>query len=98
MKRVWAAFNASCAGKPAGCITRQGYRETRLNSTNYKAHRLIWKLFTGKEPPATIDHRDRDEANNQWRNLRPATQLEQTWNSQDRCDNTSGFRGVEGTQ
>ena len=74
-------WNTRYAGKIAGFIHKQGYREIPINHRHYKSHRVIWKLMTSKEPPITIDHRDGDRANNSWSNLRAATKQEQRWNS-----------------
>jgi hypothetical protein len=54
-----------------------GYYRVWLNGHYYRAHRVIWKLMTGDEPPETIDHVDGDRLNNRWANLRAATQAEQ---------------------
>lgn len=59
--------------------------------------RFLRGLLEGGFPSeaATIDHVDRNPANNRWANLRPATYREQTWNQRvRRKNNTSGFRGV----
>lgn len=94
IKRIWALFNTRDAGTIAGCIVPDGYRDVGLCLAVWPAHRLIWKLVTGKEPPLTIDHIDGDRANNRWANLRPATKTRQSWNSGLRKNNTSGQRGV----
>ena len=40
----------------------------------YLMHRIIWKLVTGEDPPEQIDHIDHNPFNNQWSNLRLASQ------------------------
>jgi hypothetical protein len=60
----------------------------------YKAHRIIWKLVTGAEPPAFIDHIDGDNLNNRWENLRAATNGQNIQNAKLRKDNKSGHKGV----
>ena len=89
-KKGWAVWNSHYPGKIAGAITNTGHR---LLGSGYLAHRLIFKMVTGKEP-ASIDHADGNPANNAWRNLRVATKTEQAWNSWLRVDNSSGYRGV----
>lgn len=42
---------------------------------------MIWKLVTGEDPTAIIDHKDRDSRNNRWRNLREATKSQNNINS-----------------
>ena len=93
-KREWARWNARYAGSVAGMIDPRGYRRLRIDRHRYKAHRLIWKLMTGNEPPETIDHIDGGFDNNAWHNLRAATQQQQTLNTRLRKDNPSGYRGV----
>jgi hypothetical protein len=92
----WRIWNGKNAGKIAGNIANNGYRYIQLTKTKRRlqlSHRMIWKLFTGKEPPDTIDHIDGNPLNNAWRNLRAATQTEQRHNERPR-KNISGYRGV----
>lgn len=44
------------------------------------AHRIAWKLHYRSEPPAIIDHIDRDKSNNKIANLRSATAAENNAN------------------
>lgn len=92
--RGWRIFNAKNAGRVAGTLHGAGYRSLAIKPKFYLAHRIIWKLVTGREPPDQIDHKDTNRLNNAWQNLRPATQPEQNWNASIHRDNTSGFRGV----
>ena len=92
--REWARWNARYAGTVAGMISTRGYRRLRIDRHRYKAHRVIWKLMTGEEPPETIDHIDGGFDNNAWCNLRAATQQQQTLNTRLRKDNPTGYRGV----
>lgn len=72
--REYRRWNTRYAGLEAFVhVTKWGHRRGRLDGVSYLAHRIIWKLVTGKEPPDVIDHRDRDGQNNRWRNLRKAT-------------------------
>jgi hypothetical protein len=57
------------------------------------AHRVIWKMITGEEPPRIIDHSDRDKGNNRWSNLRAATPAQNGAN-RERALPPSGFYGV----
>ena len=61
------------AGKPAGRLSAEGYVQIAFKRKLYMAHRLIWKLKTGQEPSAQIDHKDRVRSNNRWCNLRKAS-------------------------
>lgn len=93
-KRSCSAWNARYPGTIAGTIDNSGHRSVLVNYRSYLAHRIIWKLMTGEEPPPTIDHGNRNPGDNRWTNLRPATCGEQVWNSRLRKDNRSGRRGV----
>ena len=44
------------------------------------AHRVAWKMVTGKDPVDTIDHINRDPHDNRWVNLRGATRTQQNAN------------------
>lgn len=91
--RAAAIFNSRCAGKLAGRVDEFGYRIVKLGRP-YRAHRLIWKLVTGEEPPESIDHVNGDRDNNRFTKLRSATVPEQGWNRKLKRTNTSGYRGV----
>ena len=91
---MWKRWNTRYAGKPAGLINHNGYWLVAIDDRKYLAHRAIWKMTTGKEPPLIIDHKDGNPANNRWSNLRAATALEQQWNRRLGKTNSSGFKGV----
>jgi predicted alpha-1,6-mannanase (GH76 family) len=50
--------------------------------------------MTSKWPLFSIDHRDRNRANNRWKNLRRSTRAVEWCNQTLRSDNKSGVRGV----
>lgn len=50
-----------------------GYLRGNLNKRAYLAHRIVWKLVRGTEPPDIVDHRDGIPTNNRDENLREAT-------------------------
>jgi HNH endonuclease len=90
----WTRWNILFAGVRAETKGGGGYIVVRIKHRRYLAHRIIWKLTTGAEPPLEIDHKDRNRTNNRVTNLRAATDSEQNWNSKIRKTNTSGRRGV----
>jgi hypothetical protein len=92
--RAWHSWTVRYAGKKAGTTNNNGYHNLNFNGMTYLASRVITKWMTGDDPPRTVDHRDHDRLNDRWENLRPATQLEQTWNRRVLRKSTSGFRGV----
>ena len=68
-------------GSIAGHLSAsRGHVQVMLERRQYLAHRVIWKWMTGEDPPALIDHIDRDPANNRWCNLRLATARQNTRN------------------
>jgi hypothetical protein len=90
--RAYGMWNTRYAGKPV-CVEKSGYLYVGLVGARFYAHRVIWKLMTGEEPPDDVDHSDRDRTNNRWSNLRKATRQQTAWNS-NRTKNATGFRGV----
>ena len=74
-------------GKEAGYINSHGYRCIFLNKKLIKTHRLIYILHYGDIPNNfTIDHIDKNRANNKIENLRIATYQENNRNK-----NSKGF-------
>jgi len=84
-------FNARFAGKEAGTVESWGYRQLRVYGKLQMAHRVIWKMVKGEEPPDHLDHKDGDPSNNRWKNLRDATAFSNVWNRSQNRNNTSGF-------
>jgi len=81
-------------GRPAfRTRTALGYAKGRIGGPEYYAHRVIWKMMTGDDPPE-IDHRDGDVTNNRFSNLRHGSGGANERNSKLRKDSTSGAVGV----
>jgi hypothetical protein len=72
--------------KPAGCKSQNGYMITNYmfkgNRRKYLIHRLIWIWHHGNDPD-TIDHINRDRADNRIENLRDVSL---SVNHMNRCD------------
>jgi hypothetical protein len=83
-----ASRNGALAGSLAGSIDKDGYRWVRVDGARYAATSLIWTLRTGEWPKEQIDHRDPDgpkcDFGNRWENLRPASPMQNRWNSRSR--------------
>ena len=94
--RVALAWNAKYAGKRAGTTTpigRSGHYII-INKQPFVLSRIVWQIMNGKPPPNEIDHRDGNNTNNRWDNLRLASRTRNNQNKGEYRNNTSGFKGV----
>ena len=55
---------------PVGSPEKHGHLVVGIGHSYFKVHRLAWKIYTGEEPPAFIDHANRNPSDNSWNNLR----------------------------
>ncbi len=83
----------SC-GDVAGSLSREGVVSIRIKKSIYKAHRLAWLYMTGSLPKEHIDHINRVPSENQFNNLREATNQQNIFNSGISKNNKCGFKGV----
>jgi hypothetical protein len=60
-------------GDVAGSFNNYGRRQIKISGRVYAAHRLAFLWMTGEWPKVHVDHKNRDPADNSWRNLREAT-------------------------
>lgn len=81
-------------GKIAGCLDPDGRIKIRIEGTLYLASRLAVLYMTGRWPPNHADHRNLDQANNRWSNLRLATGFQNNGNIRMKKKNRVGFKGV----
>jgi hypothetical protein len=81
-------------GATAGYTNTIGYTVIQINGHKLHAHRLAWLYMTGEWPDCQIDHINRIRSDNRFVNLRQATILQNSHNTKDRVNNTSGHRGV----
>lgn len=87
-------WNGRHKNKPAFTTKdKNGYYHGTINSINYLAHRVIYKMVYGVEPEF-IDHDDGNPSNNSLDNLNSVTRKENNSNSKKRSDNKSGVVGV----
>jgi len=107
-KLTWKVSSARNikVGDEAGCLIKsgkgKGYRQLQINGICYKAHRIIWYMYTGEDPKdMTIDHINTDNnaplekmKPNNVQNLRRATNDENLYNQKKSKNNTSGYKGI----
>lgn len=67
-------------GKPAGRVSKAGYVRLSVDNVRYRAHRLAWFYMTGQWPALQVDHKNGVRHDNRWRNLREATQVQNSAN------------------
>lgn len=79
--------------KPVGTTDARGYLTVQFDKNIYLIHRLIYKMFTGKEPDY-LDHINGISNDNRIENLKEVTQSENTFKGCIRKNNTSGFIGI----
>lgn len=82
------------AGDTVGYPSAFGYLILTVDGAPYPAHRIIWKLVAGTEPPANIDHKNRIKTDNRWANLRAATTAQNNANKGITRANSVGRKGV----
>lgn len=91
-------FQANCTdGQPgsiAGSLKKDGQIWIRINGTKYTLHRLAWLYMTGEWPAGMIDHKDLDNTNNAWSNLREACNGTNKMNTGPQANNKLGVKNV----
>lgn len=85
-----------CGNMAGSAILKEGrtYVQIQFFKKKYLAHRIVWKMHYGTEPPPIIDHIDGDGTNNRISNLREATIYQNGWNTKKSSRNRSGYKGV----
>lgn len=62
------------SGKKVGWKDKRGYFHVNFRNVTYKLHRIVYKMWHGKDPGnKVIDHRDGNPSNNSITNLRCVT-------------------------
>jgi hypothetical protein len=70
--------------KKVGHKNHEGYVYVYVDGKQYFAHRIIWKLETGREPEGVIDHINGETSDNRIENLRDVTHTENMRNRRSR--------------
>lgn len=87
--RAWAAHKQRI-GEASRSTDGQRYVRVCIEYSIFKAHRIIWKMVTGREPPPIIDHINRNTKDDRWCNLRQGT------SSQSNANRRSIGRSLKG--
>ena len=80
-------------GSVAGTVSKRGYIHIQHMNKIYKAHRLVYLMFTG-QMCSLLDHINGVLTDNRIENLRPATAVQNQRNAVIRKDNSSGVKNV----
>jgi hypothetical protein len=93
--RNFHRWNKRYSGEEAfTSVHKNGGKHGSIDWQPFVAHRVIWKLVTGKEPGIMVDHVDRDRSNNRWDNLRNVERFQNAINQGQHKNNRSGHPGV----
>jgi len=79
---------------PAGWKSPKGHIIVCVFGTNFKAHRIVWAMQTGRWPTKQVDHKNRNGSDNRWHNLRLASNGQNRSNSKTGRNSRSGFKCV----
>ena len=91
---LWRVFQGnSTAGKRAGTLRKDNYRQVGINKTIHYKHRLIFLYHRGYMPKE-IDHIDGNPKNNHIENLREVTHSQNQRNMKKCLSVSSKYKGV----
>ena len=79
-------------GEVVGSLHKYGYLTVSIKYTEYKVHRLIWKMLTGTDPEFEIDHINHNRSDNRIENLRDTKENHK--NKSKYKTNTSGHSNI----
>ncbi len=83
-------------GHPIRKANGKGYIQVAIDGVQYCAHKIIFKMVTGRDAEGDLDHWDGDTLNNRWPNLREATQSQNQANQKPRLTKGVYFRATTG--
>ena len=92
--RISKTWNSNFLNKKCGSYDKDNYLIIKINSRDYKAHRLAFLYMEGYMPENIVDHIDRNPSNNKWSNLRHVTRRCNNQNCDIRKDSKTGVTGV----
>lgn len=77
-----------------GSYDKDGYLILKIKGKQYKAHRIVYLLCTGKFPNGELDHINRVRDDNRIENLRIVTRKENIANTTRKINKDTGVVGV----
>lgn len=92
-ERIGKSWNSRYSGQVAGTL-KKGYLMVYLKGSQFAAHRIVWAMVKGEQPPAVIDHINGNPLDNRIENLRESTPQDNAKNMFAPITNTSGVVGV----
>lgn len=91
--KAFKTWNGKCGGREAFTSTAvNGYKQGRIFSKNYTAHRVAWAIHYGEWPKGQVDHINGVRIDNRLSNLRIADNRRNQMNRESR--GSSEFLGV----
>lgn len=93
---IWlVSVGTVMAGDQDGSIYSNGYRVIKILGNRYYAGVLAYFYMNERWPESEVDHRNLNNSDDRWDNLRPATKIENCRNRGSRSDSLSGLKGVK---
>ncbi len=93
----WAKISKQSSmvvGQRAGSVKANGYIRIQIGKNMIQAHRVAWALHYGVWPTGSIDHINRNRADNRISNLRECSHAENMMNRGASYNNKTGLKGV----
>jgi len=81
------------AGSVAGTRLANGYWHVMIDYKYHSSHRLAWFYVTRAWPKDAIDHKNGNQGDNSFENLREATRAQNRWNTAGKAGH-SKWKGV----
>lgn len=94
-QKEFLRWNGRYAGSPALAMPNNGgYLVGKLGGVALVAHRVCWKIQTGKDPEEILDHINGVRSDNRFVNLREATFEQNIGNRASNRETSSKYRGA----
>lgn len=88
-------YRPDLVGKRLGYVRKDGRRIIKLDGVNYRASRLAWFYVTGEWPKFEVDHKNNNNSDDRFSNLREATSAQNKHNTRGWRNRKNRFKGVQ---